>query len=353
MNDLEKLAEFICSHSLDIQPGDRVQINLMGEGMALVKSLYKVLLQLNALPHLTVKDNELVSLFFQHASQNQMRRLVEIEAAEHEWSDAVVNIVGHTEINYLDPVPSETISFYENISKPIKLLCVERKWLTLIYPTHACAAQAGMDYTRFQKLIFDATLQTDWQEMAIYQDELKDRLDKGGELTILSDDTNLTVTIQNRSAAAYWGRKNLPDGEVMIAPVETSAEGYITFNIPSLKRGKRVSDIYLEFRNGRVTHARAGENQGFLETLLKTDDGASFMGELAFGTNPLITQYTGLTLLDEKIAGTVHIALGHSYPEIGGLNSSAIHWDLIKDLRRSGCILIDNKEILLPYAPKN
>jgi aminopeptidase len=137
----------------------------------------------------------------------------------------------------------------------------------------------------------------------------------------------------------------MPDGEIATAPVEQTIDGHISFDFPGVLGGRLMHDIYLRWETGKLVEARASTNQDFLTSIVNTDPGAGLIGEFAIGTNPYVNHFSKDILLDEKIGGTIHIALGRAYPKVGGTNQSAIHWDIVKDMRREGEIFIDGKLI--------
>jgi aminopeptidase len=164
---------------------------------------------------------------------------------------------------------------------------------------------------------------------------------------IEADGTDLRLRVDGRRWINSDGRRNMPSGEVFTGPRENSANGTIRFTIPSGSRGVEVEGVELTFRDGEVVEARAERGEDYLRSSLAMDDGARYLGELGIGTNPGIDRATGSTLLDEKIAGTVHLALGRSYPETGGTNVSGLHWDLICDLRPGGRLTVDGEPLEL------
>jgi aminopeptidase len=347
VNSLKSLAGIIASHSIDVKSGENVLIVLTGEGLPLAKEVYRSVIEKGGNPLLRVWHNDIVRDLISSASRRQLETHARLEEHDVEWSHAVVNIVGHTNLSYTRDIPPSRISQYEKATKIAKLKVLEKKWLTCLFPSAHGARLAGMSCRGFEALFFKTILSLDWKRMERTQDGLKKKLDKGRSVRIVGKDTELSFNIEGRKAVKYSGRNNLPDGEVMIAPQEDSVEGCIRFDVPSWKRGKLVRGVFLEFRKGRVIRASARSNTEYLKRMLQTDKGASRVGEFAVGTNPGITRYTGQTLVDEKMMGTVHFALGYSYPETGGLNRSAIHWDLIKDLRERGAMYIDGKEVRL------
>jgi aminopeptidase len=184
-----------------------------------------------------------------------------------------------------------------------------------------------------------------WRELSAAQDHLVRRLSSAREIRIEAEGTDLRLNVEGRTWINSDGKHNMPSGEVFTGPLETSAEGTIRFTVPSNHGGAEVVGVELTFRAGEVVDARADRGEEYLREALATDPGARFLGELGIGTNPGIDRATGSTLLDEKMAGTVHLALGRSYPETGGVNASALHWDLICDLRAGGRLSADGETI--------
>jgi len=226
-----------------------------------------------------------------------------------------------------------------------------RRWCLTLWPTAAGAQQAGMGTTEFaafvRRALFldrgDAGMA--WHELSHFQARLIERLQTARELRIEADGTDLTLSVEGRTWVNSDGKRNMPSGEVFTGPHEASAEGRIRFTIPSSPRGVEVADITLEFREGRVVDARAERGEEYLKATLATDEGASRLGEIGIGTNFGIDRPVGAILFDEKIGGTVHLALGRAYAECGGTNHSALHWDIVKDLRTTGTLYLDGEVV--------
>jgi len=220
-----------------------------------------------------------------------------------------------------------------------------------LWPTDASAQQAGTSLRAFaafvQRALFldqpDAVVS--WGELRAFQARLIDRLERADEIRIEAEGTDLRLRVKGRTWVNSDGRRNMPSGEVFTGPLERSAEGTILFDIPSSPAGVEVAGVTMRFSEGAVVEARAQRGDAYLQRALATDDGARRLGELGIGTNFGIDRPVGAILFDEKIGGTVHLALGRSYPETGGRNESALHWDLICDLRRGGRITADGELI--------
>jgi aminopeptidase len=185
-----------------------------------------------------------------------------------------------------------------------------------------------------------------WRELSARQANMIDWLKRRKEIRITAPGTDLRLSVEGRAWVNSDGKRNFPSGEVFTGPVEDSAEGHVHFSYPVVTQGREIADVRLRFQAGVVVDASASKNEPFLIASLDTDPGARRLGEFAFGTNDGITRFTKNTLLDEKIGGTVHMALGLGYPETGSQNRSAIHWDLICDLRAGGLAMADGAAVL-------
>jgi aminopeptidase len=235
---------------------------------------------------------------------------------------------------------------------PLREAQLARRWCGTIVPTPALAQQAAMaeeDYAAFltRALLLDRPDPIGaWRDLSGSQAKLIERLQDAEEVRIEADGTDVSLRVEGRTWINSDGRRNMPSGEVFTGPLERSANGTIRFTVPTGPRGVTVTGVELAFRDGEVVDARAERGEEYLRAALATDDGARYLGELGIGTNTGIDRATGHILLDEKMAGTVHLALGRSYPETGATNKSALHWDLICDLRAGGRITADGEPLL-------
>jgi aminopeptidase len=225
------------------------------------------------------------------------------------------------------------------------------RWALTLFPTHAYASEAGMSLDAYEDLYYGACLATDddpvgaWARESEETKRLADWIQGRSQVHVTGDGTDLRIGIEGRTFIAADGEHNMPDGEFFTGPIEDSAEGEISFQLPATYAGREVSGVRFRFEGGKVVDASAEKGEEFLIEMLDTDDGARRLGELGIGTNYGITGGTGEILLDEKIGGTVHLAVGRSYPETGGVNESAIHWDMICDLRKGGQIEVDGEAL--------
>jgi aminopeptidase len=224
----------------------------------------------------------------------------------------------------------------------------EHRWVGTIYPTNAFAQDAEMSLSEYEDFVYGACMPTlddpvgYWKGFSAWQQKIVDWLKGKEHVRIVSPNTELELSIAGRQFANSDGRHNMPSGEVFTGPVEDSVEGHVTFSYPAIHRGREVTGVELWFEAGEVVKARAQKNEEFLIKTLDTDEGSRYVGEFAIGTNEGINRFTGQILFDEKINGSFHMAMGAGYPETGSKNESAIHWDMICDLREAGRIWVDD-----------
>jgi aminopeptidase len=265
--------------------------------------------------------------------------------------DAVLRIDAPANTRSLSGIDPALIARAARARAPIQEARLARRWCGTLWPTTALAQQAGMserDYAQFavRALFLDRSDPVAaWGELSERQAALVQRLSSAREIRIEAEGTDLRLRVDGRRWINSDGRRNMPSGEVFTGPLERSAHGHIRFTIPSSPRGVHVEGVELTFAHGEVVAAWAERGDGYLQSALAADAGARYLGELGIGTNVGIDRPTGSILFDEKMAGTVHLALGRSYPETGGTNVSTLHWDLICDLRDGGRLTADGEPI--------
>jgi aminopeptidase len=226
----------------------------------------------------------------------------------------------------------------------------EHRWSLTLFPTQAYAAEAGMSLSRFEDFFYNACLVDDpepvtaWQRQSDEVQRLNEWIQGREEIHITGPGTDIRLNVSGRTFIPCYGEHNMPDGEFFTGPHEDATEGEIAFSFPASYGGREVSGVKFRFEGGKVVDASAELGEDFLLEMLDTDPGARVLGELGIGTNYGISTGTKEILLDEKIGGTVHMAIGASYPESGGVNDSAIHWDMVCDLRKGGAITVDGTE---------
>ncbi len=355
---IEKLADVIVKYSVALKEGEVVVIKGDPIAQPLILALFKSALEVGAYPHIRMAPDEVSELMLKYASPKQLEYVSPLAQFEVEKIDATISIWAEVNTKALSNTDSQKHAMMSAARKPIMSRFMQRaaqgelKWSGTLFPTQASAQDAGMSLTEYEEFVFNAgLLNTEdpvaaWQEVAKRQQEVVDLLN--GSKTVhlqAANGTDLTMSVKGRTWINCCGKENFPDGEVFTSPVEDSVNGIICFSFPAVHMGHECEGVKLEFENGRVIKATAEKGQDFLLHMLDQDEGARTAGEFAIGTNYGITEYSKNTLFDEKIGGTVHLAVGASYPETGGKNDSGLHWDMVCDMRPGGQIMVDEKLI--------
>lgn len=347
--DAAAFADLLVGYCLDPAPGAQVLVRSTDLAAPLLVELQRALLQRDAWPLLRVELDGHTEGFYAHAGDRHLDTVPDALRADAEHADASLSIQAPHALGTLAAVDPERLTRLARTRNPLREIALHRRWATTLWPTSALAEQAGMSLAELQAFVTRAMFLdrpdpvAAWVELRDFQARLIERLQDVSELRILADGTDLTLRVDGRTWVNSDGKRNMPSGEVFTGPIETSAQGTIRYTIPSAPSGFDVSGVELTFRDGEVIAHRADVGADELERALATDDGARFLGEVGIGTNFGIDRAIGVILFDEKIGGTVHTAIGRSYPETGGTIESALHWDLICDLRDGGQLLADGE----------
>jgi aminopeptidase len=349
--DPDAFAALLCDYCLETTAGQQVLVRSTTLAAPLLLALQRALLEREAWPLLRPALPGQEAGFWAAARDVHLDSFPAADLAEVEAADAVLRIDAPTNTRELAAVDPARMTRAARARASLREATLARPWCGTLWPTPAAAQQAGMaeeDYAAFlERALFldhDDPIAA-WQALSARQAALVERLAASSELRIEGDGTDLTLAVGGRMWINSDGRRNMPSGEVFTGPIESSAEGRIWFSIPSSPRGVEVSGISLEFRDGVVVAGHADRGDEVLQAMLATDDGARRLGEVGIGTNFGVDRPVGSILVDEKMGGTVHLALGRSYPETGGTNESAIHWDMICDLRDGGRLTADGEPI--------
>jgi aminopeptidase len=349
--DPDRFAELLTGYCLGVKEGQYVLVRSSTEATELLLELQRAILEREAWPVLRVDLPGEQAAFYEHARDVHLDTAPKNAVDDAKRVDASLSIQAPSEAFELAGVDPAKVARLARARKGIRERIMEKRWCTTLWPTPAAAERADMPLQDFTPFVERAMFldQPDpvasWRGLSAFQAELIERLGPAKEIRIEAEGTDLTLGVRGRRWVNSDGRRNMPSGEVFTGPVETSAEGRVRFDIPSGPPGRHVRGVELEFRAGEIVSARADEGDEHLQAALATDDGARFLGELGVGTNFGIDRPVGAILFDEKIGGTVHLAIGRSYPETGGKNQSAVHWDLICDLRRGGRITADGEVV--------
>ena len=345
--DPQQHALLLTDYCLAVQPGERVLVQTTTLALPLVEALYTLLLERGATPIIRLEYPAQLDDFYRLAPEHLLDTTEPLLLSEVESIQASVRILTPTApVPGLDP---QRAARHRKALAPIARARAQRRWNLTLYPTGFGAQAAGMTLTEYQRFVSGAMfLDTSdpvarWGEVRSLQAGLLDRLERANEVRILGPETDLRLNVRGRTWVNSDGKRNMPSGEVFTGPIETSANGQIQFDVPTIYAGASVRNVRLTFKDGVVTQASADEGEEALMAALDTDSGSRTLGELGIGSNAGIQAPTQNILFDEKIGGTVHLALGNGYPETGGTNVSALHWDLIKDLRGGGQILLDGE----------
>ncbi len=349
---LEKLARVLVDYSVEAREGEQVVV--FGEVGAepLVKAIYARLLQVGAVPVLQLQLPGMQELFFEHAQDIHYEAIPSIRRFVAEEADAEIGIKAPSNTRALANVDPARQQRLAALNRPLsEIMLKKNRWMLTLFPTSALAQEANMGLAEYEDFAFSAMgLDRDdpvryWQEKSREQARLKERLEEARELRLVGPGTDLTLSVEGRTFVNSAGRRNMPCGEVFTGPIEDSANGHVTFGVPAAIGGREVAGARLRFEDGKVVESGAEKGGEYLESLLDTDAGARYLGEVGIGTNYNIGRASGNVLFDEKLGGTVHLAIGRSYKETGGVNDSSVHTDLVCDLREGGELYADGELI--------
>jgi aminopeptidase len=353
----EALAQILVQYSTKVKEGDVCVIQSSTAAEVLVQAVYEEVLRAGGLPVMQLTTNGAQAAFYDLASNEQLGFIPPPAQWAAENADvriAVMADVNARELSNSDPKKQARAQkarrgLMETSMR--RAATGEYRWALTLFPTHAYASEAGMSLRDYEDFYYSACLATDsepvtaWERQSDQVKRLAEWIEDKGEVRIKAPGTDITLGVAGRHWIPCVGEHNMPDGEFFTGPVEDSVNGEISFSFPASYGGRTVSGMRLRFEEGKVVEATADEGEEFLIEMLDTDPGARRLGEIGIGTNYGIATGTKEILLDEKIGGTVHMAVGMSYPETGGTNSSAVHWDMVCDLREGGTLLVDGTEL--------
>jgi aminopeptidase len=343
---LEQYARILVEDCVDVQPGWQVLVISQPSGRPLVDEVSRQLARRGAYALLrigfTIGAN---TAWMKEASDELLESVPSITAHELENTDTYIAIIAPENTREGADVPPEKFGLVQAAYRPYSepFFSGEKPWVGCQYPTAALAQDAGMTLEQFEDFLYGAVL-IDWDALRREMEKIAERFDGAKEVRIVGEDTDLAFSLDGRKGKVSAADANMPSGEVFYSPVEDTASGAVTFSeYPAVYHGREVHGVRLRFENGRAVEISARSEEEFLKTMLATDDGASVLGEFGIGCNPGIQEHMRNTLFDEKIEGTIHLAMGNGFPFIGGKNESAIHWDMVKDLRRGGELYVDGE----------
>jgi aminopeptidase len=342
---LQKLAKVLVHYSLRIQPGDILRIRGGALALPLFKEVYREATRAGAHIITRVVMDELNEIFYQEASEEQLKFLPELAHQELEAITADLGIKAQSNTRALSHIDPKKIALTQSVRSDMSKRYMERwakgemRWCLTQFPTEAYAQDAGMSLSEYEDFVFNAMkLNEDnpaaaWIAQRDEQQKFVDYLNKHDVIHVVAPGTDLTYRVGGRKWVNCFGDANFPDGEVFTSPIEDSVNGVISYTYPALFAGNEVEGVKLTFKDGKVVDSYANKGLEFLNSMLDMDGGSRILGEAAFGTNYNIQQFSRDILFDEKIGGTMHLALGSGFPECGSTNVSGLHWDMVTDLR--------------------
>jgi aminopeptidase len=345
-------ADLLVDYCMHVEAGEVIAISSDLAARPLVEACFKSTVLRGAHPIVRLELPGLREFFLENASSAQLAFVPPSALFEAESQSARIKIAAETDTRSMSRLDPQRQAIALRALEPIRVATRKHRWVLTQYPTPAYAADAGMSLDEYERFVTAALFldQSDpiarWKELGRRQARLVDYMSRVKKIRIEAPQTDLVLSVAGRTWINSDGRRNMPSGEIFTGPIENSAEGSLRCGFPVCRDGRELVGIVLEFRDGAVVSARAEQGEDYLLAMLELDAGARRLGEIGLGLNPGINRFTRSILYDEKIGGTVHLALGQSYPETGGTNASALHWDLIVDTRIEGRIAADGQTVM-------
>ena len=351
----ERMADVLVGFCADVREGDLVTLESTALAAPMLKVLYRKVLEAGAQPLPRISLEGMTESLLEYGNDEQLAWVNPAREDDIETVDVRIALEAPGNTRRLSNVDPARQARFDRSNERLRNRYLERaaagelRWVLTAYPTEALAQDASMSLAEYEDFVYGSAFLDDpdpvarWQEFGERLDRVAGFLATKRELRVVADGTDLRLVTEDRTWISSKGRENFPDGEVFTGPVETSVEGEIRFTYPGVFNAREVDDVRLRFEAGEVVEATAARGQEFLREMIAMDEGAKRVGEFAFGLNDGVQMFTRNTLFDEKIGGTIHLALGTAYPETGGLNRSALHWDLVCDLRSGGEVFADGE----------
>jgi aminopeptidase len=349
------LAKILVGYSTQVNEGETCLIEGPSPAEPLIAAVYEEVLAAGGQPVVSMSFDQQQTTYFEHASDAQLDWISPLQSWAADDADCRIAIGADTNTRALSGVSPERQTRRQAATRPLMEAMMRRsaegthRWVYTIFPTSAYASDAEMSLTAFEDFYYGACLAdsgdplSNWKQASEETRRLAEWANGRSEVHVTGPGTDIRLGVEARTFIPCFGDRNMPDGEFFTGPVEDSVEGEVSFHLPAMVGGREVAGVTFKFESGKIVDASAERGEEFLIELIDTDDGARRLGELGIGTNYKIDRGTRDVLLDEKIGGTVHMAVGASYPESGGVNESAVHTDLVCDLRQGGKIEVDGE----------
>jgi aminopeptidase len=352
---VDKLAETLVNYCTEVRPGDWVLVRGHVLAMPLVEEVIKHVARAGGNPSILLDSDELDELFLREASKEQLQWLSPLDEMMADQLDVRIVIRAASNTRALTGLDPQRQQVYQNARRKLRQTFMQRsaegshRWVLTQFPCPAYAQEADMSLRDYEDFVYAATYADQpepvqcWQRIHEKQERLVAWLQGKERVAMRGPHVDLTLSIAGRAFINSDGKRNMPSGEIFTGPVEDSVNGWVKFTYPAIRDGREVEGVEFEFREGKVARAAAQKNEAYLLSQLESDEGARYLGEFAMGTNDQIRRFTKSILYDEKIGGTIHMALGAGYPETGSRNQSSIHWDFICDMRQDSEIWVDGE----------
>ena len=352
---VENLARLLTEYCVDVQPGDRVGVFGSTLSGPLMLALQREILRAGGHPHLIPVFPGSDYIFFSQANDEQLAYISPLTKMVFEEFEALIQLFSSANTKHLNNIDPSRQLITAKARAPILKRYMQRaaakevKWAITMFPTEAHAQDAEMSLREFEDFVYGTTFADtedavgEWRRIHDEQQRLVEWLAGKEHVVVKGPDADLSLSIKERAFINADGVDNMPSGEIFTSPVEDSMQGSVRFTYPAIEGGREVEGVELTFEGGKVVKASAKRNEAYLLEMLEVDEGARVAGEFAIGTNKRINRFTKNILFDEKMGGTIHIALGAGFEEAGGKNVSGLHWDMICDMRSGGRILVDDE----------
>lgn len=352
---LQRMAHVLVRYSMGVKKGDRLAIQTEPSAAPLVREVVREAIRAGAYPETFIGIPGVREILLKEGSDEQLAYIPPSFRMVVEEYETQLQILGQDNTKGLSGVDPARIAVVQQAIRDLSRTYMQRstdgslRWCIAMFPTNAYAQDADMSLSDFEDFVYRVCFLDDedpvarWQELSQKQERLVQWLRGKHTIHLRGQDTDLTFSVDRRIFINDDGHYNFPGGEFFTGPVEDSANGYIRYSFPASFNGRSVEDVRLRFENGVVVEASAAHGQDYLEKMLELDEGARRLGEFAFGNNRNVDRCTKNILFDEKMGGTVHLALGASIPQTLGVNQSVLHWDMVCDLRNGSEIRVDDE----------
>ncbi len=352
---MQRLAKLLVNYSVNVQKGEWVVIATDINSLPLARLIHQEVVKAGGNPSISFSDEAMQRDLLRNGEDHQLDWLNPFTKLFMSEADCYINLRSTSNTRAMTNIDAKRIQQLASARRPVMATYMRRaadgefKWSLTQFPTEASAQEANMSLEEYEDFVYSATFCdkedpiAEWKRVFDEQQAKVDWLAGKDKVVLKGPNIDLSLSIKDRVFLNAGGSRNMPDGEIFTGPVEDSVNGWVRFSYPSIVSGRAVSGIELTFENGKVVKASAEENEDLLFAQLDTDEGSRYLGEFAFGTNFGIQQFTGNILFDEKIGGSIHMAIGQSYPDTGGKNQSAVHWDMICDMREDSEVYVDGE----------